>query len=1165
MRCADCGHDNPTGTKFCGECGRPLALTCPNCSAVNPPDNKFCGECGTGLIGGSAPAPAPPVTGPVSSSPTKAERRIVSVLFADLVGFTPLSESRDPEEVRALLTRYFDRSREVVTRFRGTVDKFIGDAVMAWWGAVEAREDDAERAVRAALELVEMVRNLGAEIGVPDLALRAGVLTGETSVGPGGNEQGLIVGDLVNTASRLQSIAGGGTVVIGESTANLVASSIELQALGEQVLKGKEIPVKAFRAVRVVAQRGGRGRTEGLEPPFTGRHEELRLLKDQLHATTRERRARLVSIVGEAGIGKSRLAWELAKYIDGISETVYWHQGRSPTYGDGIAFWSIGEMIRGRAGIASEADDRAKSRMKLRTAVAEHVPTEEERRWVEPRLAALLGIDEAPPGDRDELFAAIRTFFQRIAEKGTAVMVFEDLQWADEGVLGFIEDLIERSTHHPILVITLGRPELLERYPGWGSGRRNSLGMHLAPLADSEMRELVLGMAPGIPDAAAAAIVARAAGIPLYAVEFVRMLLASGDLVRDGDTYALRGRLDELAVPGSLAAVIGARLDRLSLADRELVQDAAVLGQSFTLQGLAAVRSTEEAALQEPLRSLMRQELFELEEDPRSAERGQYRFVQGLIREVAYGRLSLGDRHLRHRRVAEYFAGLGDAELAGIVASHFLAAHETAPPGTENLLERGRGALVDAARRAAALQANSQALVLYQQALELTEDPELRAPILIDAAWAAGWSGAVEESLRLARQAIDITPADGESETRIDAYATMGFILDSFNRSDEAEILLTPVFAGIDSFDTPARVRLGMEMSRALMLTGKSQESVEIADRVLPAAERLAPPADVLDGIISKATALGNLGRVLEAEAGLTGAAGLADELGLMAQAIRALNNLSVIQTGVDPKASFRTGEEIYRRVLRFSGAAWGDRARRDQADQLTFYGRYDDALEMLAEIDLERLSPFSRGDIRALQLIIDGARGDDPEVGRRLRDEVASWGQVGDPQSREQTRWFVALSYTFDRNWEQAYEHAIGNWFPWPAEAALIAAVRTRSGDLVRQAIEAMRDVVPPTGRLGLALARLGEGMLLLLDGRSEEGIALATSGLEMQAAVGWPYLTTDWQTAFAALVGLEHPAGMAAAEAAAQWLEAVGAYGLARIWGDGLPTAPAAARRVG
>jgi class 3 adenylate cyclase/tetratricopeptide (TPR) repeat protein len=1091
---------------------------------------------------------------------------MVSVLFADLVGFTPFSESRDPEEVRAMLTRYFDRSREIVARFRGTVDKFIGDAVMAWWGAVEASEDDAERAVRAGLELVEMVHNLGAEIGVPELALRAGILTGEASVGPGGNEQGLVVGDLVNTASRLQSIALGGTVVVGESTANLVASAIELEPLGEQVLKGKETPVTAFRARRVVAQRGGRGRTEGIEPPFTGRHDEMRLLKDQLHATGREQRGRLVSVIGEAGIGKSRLAWELLKYIDGISETVFWHQGRSPAYGDGIAFWSIAEMIRGRAGIISEGDDRGKGRIKLRTAIAEYVPVEEERRWVEPRLSALLGIEEVPPGDRNELFAAIRTFFHRIAERATVVMVFEDLHWADDGVLEFIEDLIERSTRHPVLVITLARPELLERHPGWGSGRRNTIAMHLAPLADAEMRELVVGMAPGISDEATGAIVARAAGIPLYAVEFVRMMLAGGDLVRQGDTYMLAGSIDKLAVPDSLAAVIGARLDRLGPADRELVQDAAVLGQSFTIQGLAAVRGVSAPELQERLRDLVRHELFELDEDPRSAERGQYRFVQGLIREVAYARLSLTDRHIRHRRVAEYFSGLDEPDLAGIVASHFLAAHETAPPGTENLLERGRTALLGAARRTAALQASAQALALFRQALELSTTPADRAAIMIDAADAAAWAGEVETSLDLGRRAVEAMEQAGDLEGALRAHTGIADTFNSFYRAPEAVAHLEPVFAQLTDFDTEARAVLGLEMVRALMLSQQPDAALEAADRVLPQAERLAPTARTIDGIISKATALGQAGRFLEAEAALTGAVALSDAHGLQAQAIRALNNLTTTQDALDPLAVVRSAEELYARAQKFAGTSWVTRAKSDRVELLGAMGRYSEALALLDELDTLHLpSPLDLGQ-KTSRLVIQGhlepARG----TGEKLRTELEAWDGLTDPQIRAYAETLRSMSYMFDDDWERAFDTQVGlDFLPAAPSGALAIAVYLRSEERIRRAQAAIARQIPGRGRLGIALERFGDGALAYLAGDKHRGIEMIVGALDLFSKILPPLDLASRQVAFARLVGLDQPAGLAAATAAQEWLRSVGARGLERIWAEGLPADPAAARRVG
>ncbi len=410
MVCTSCGTENPAGSKFCNRCGSRLAAACPACGTPNSAGAAFCNECGSRLEG----APVSPAVGapggqavgaPGSHAPDAAEaqvaapgiaptampapvaeRRLVSILFADLVGFTTLAEGRDPEETRELLGRYFSLAGDVVGRYGGAVEKFIGDAVMAVWGAPAAHEDDAERAVRAALELVGAVASLE-----PSIQARAGVLTGEAAVTVGATNQGMVAGDLVNTASRLQSVAAPGTVLVGEVTRRAASAAIVFEPAGEQALKGKTAPVPAWRAIRVVAQRGGRNRAETLEAPFVGRDEELRLLKELFHATSRERRARLVSVIGPAGIGKTRLAWEFLKYLDGLVETVRYHDGRSPAYGDGISFWALGEMVRRRAGLL-ETDDEPTTRARIAQTLAEHVPDEGERRWIEPALLALLGL-----------------------------------------------------------------------------------------------------------------------------------------------------------------------------------------------------------------------------------------------------------------------------------------------------------------------------------------------------------------------------------------------------------------------------------------------------------------------------------------------------------------------------------------------------------------------------------------------------------------------------------------------------------------------------------------------------------------------------------------------------------------------------------------------------
>ncbi len=410
--------------------------------------------------------------------------------------------------------------------------------------------------------------------------------------------------------------------------------------------------------------RGGARRRASLEAPFVGRDEELRLVKDLFHATIRERKPRLVTVIGQAGIGKSRLGWEFEKYIDGVALDAYWHAGRSPSYGEGISFWALAEMVRERAGIA-ETDAPDAARAKLAACLAEWLTDAEERRWVEPRLAGLLGLEEMPAGQREELFAAWRTFFERIADRDPVILVFKDLHWADAGLLEFIEHLLGWAKSHPIYVLAMTRPDLLERHPNWGSAVRNATTIALEPLGDEPMTELLRGLVPGLPADAVAAIVARAEGVPLYAVETVRMLIDRGQLTAEGEGYALAGPLTDLEVPETLHALVAARIDANEPEDRALLADGAVLGQSFTPAALAGMTERSEESLQPSLERLVRRELLIRDDDPRSPERGQYRFVQAVVREVSYDTLSKADRRAKHLAAARYYEGIGDEELAG--------------------------------------------------------------------------------------------------------------------------------------------------------------------------------------------------------------------------------------------------------------------------------------------------------------------------------------------------------------------------------------------------------------------------------------------------------------------------------------------------------------------
>ena len=550
---------------------------------------RFCGDCGSPIRQQSSGAEARIESVTSDSEALVSERRLVSVLFVDLVGFTSLAESRDPEEVRELLSSYFDAASSLVERYGGTVEKFIGDAVMAMWGAPIANEDDAERAVRTALDLVEAVAAIGHEAGAPGLMARAGVLTGDAVVNLQAQGQGMVAGDLVNTASRIQSVAEPGSVFVGEATRRATDAAIAYRDAGMHKLKGKEEPVALYRALRVVAGVGGLMKSDGLEPPFVGRDRELRTVKELFHHCSEDRRAHLLQVSGIAGIGKSRLVWELFKYIDGLRSTYFWHRGRCLAYGEGVTYWALSEMVRSRAGI-TEGEDRTSAAEKLHAIVTEHFAEPEDRRFVETRLAQLIGLEEGANSDRQELFAAWRLFFEHLAEQDPVVLVFEDMQWADPSLIEFIEYLLDWSRNHPLFVMTVSRPDA----PGatLTSAKRNATSLYLEPLSDAAMSQLLEGFVPGLPVDLAARILERAEGVPLYAVETIRMLIDRGHLVQEGPVYRPSGPIDSLEMPETLHALIAARLDGLSNDERILVQDASVIGKTFAQRLLRRFRES---------------------------------------------------------------------------------------------------------------------------------------------------------------------------------------------------------------------------------------------------------------------------------------------------------------------------------------------------------------------------------------------------------------------------------------------------------------------------------------------------------------------------------------------------------------------------------------------
>ena len=428
-----------------------------------------------------------------------AERRVCSVLFCDLVGFTPLSEARDPEAVRELLSRYFAVARTVIGRYGGTVEKFIGDAVMAVWGTPTATEEDAERAVRAALDLIGAVTELGAEAGIAGLAARAGLVTGEVAVTLGATGEGMVAGDAVNTAARVQSAAEPGQVLTDAPTRRLAGSAVGFADAGEHQLKGKAEPQRLWRATRVLAGVGGAQRIDGLEAPLTGRDAELRTIKELFHAAADRLVPRLVLVSGPAGVGKSRLGWEFEKYIDGLAADVWWHRGRCLSYGEGVAFWALAEIVRQRLGIAEE-DPIDTAAAKLAAGLDLFVSDPGEREYIGARLGRLLGVaiagDGGEPMAREELFAGWRLFFERLAAQQPVVLLVEDAQYADAGLLDFLDHLIDWTRDLPVYVLVFARPELDQARPGFGTGRNRS-ALTLAPLDPASMDQLADALVAG--------------------------------------------------------------------------------------------------------------------------------------------------------------------------------------------------------------------------------------------------------------------------------------------------------------------------------------------------------------------------------------------------------------------------------------------------------------------------------------------------------------------------------------------------------------------------------------------------------------------------------------------------------------------------------------------
>jgi class 3 adenylate cyclase len=666
-------------------------LTCFVCGQDNPSGARFCLACGAAL---AAP------------EQLREERKVVTVLFADLVGFTSRAEQLDPEDVRAVLAPYWQRLRSELERFGGTVEKFIGDAVMALFGAPVSREDDPERAVRAALAIRDWARE---EEG---LQVRIAVTTGEALVLLGARPsegEGMAAGDVVNTAARLQAAAPVNGVLVAESTFRATRDVIDYEEREPVVAKGKAEPIRVWEAVNARSRLGMDLEQRALLP-LVGRTRELDALLGAFDRACEAREPQLVTLVGAPGIGKSRLVAELFQRIEAMPVLVWWRQGRALPYGDGVSFWALGEMVKAQAGI-QENDALDVARQKLWESVDNAVGGDD-REWVMQKLLPLIGA-EPPEGDsQSESFSAWRRYLEGLAEEHPLVLVFEDLHWADDGLLDFVDNLADWSSGVPLFVVGTARPELLDRRPGWGGGKLNATTLALAPLADAEAAQIISRV---LEQALLSAdtqqlLLERAGGNPLYAEQFARL-------------YVERGSAEDLPLPETIQGIIAARLDGLAPDEKRLLQDAAVLGKVFWSGGAAALAGLDAHALEQALHSLERKGLVRRERRSAVSGEDEFAFRHVLVRDVAYGQIPRADRGQKHVRAARWIEGLGRAEdHAEHVAHHYGAAIELARAAGSvdtTLEEDARVAFARAGDRGYRLGAFPAALRFYAAALRI--------------------------------------------------------------------------------------------------------------------------------------------------------------------------------------------------------------------------------------------------------------------------------------------------------------------------------------------------------------------------------------------------------------------------------------------------------------
>ncbi len=985
MRCPSCEAEVIVGARFCPNCGTPVAPGCRECGAEVPPEARFCPSCG------AAQTPSTPAT----TEPGE-ELKVISVLFCDLVGFTAHSERNDPEAVRERLTVYHTRVRADVERFGGRVEKLMGDGVFAVFGAPSVHEDDPERAVRAALRIQESMSELNeADPGLA-LEVRVAVTTGEAvlQMARTPDREG-IVGDVVNTASRLQQVAPVGGVVVDERTFLALRDVVEFEAMAPVEVKGKSASLSIWRAI------GARSRFGvAVEVPvsevFVGRTHELGLLTDAMERAEAQSSPQLVTIVGEPGVGKSRLVHELYKWVDDRSDIVWWRQGRCLPYGEGITFWALGEIVKSQAGIL-EAEPPEEAAAKLKAAVTSLIDDPAESDWVRLRLGPLVGIGGGG-AERSELFNAWRRFFEALASRHPLVMVIEDLHWADEALLEFLEYLLDWTHGLPLLLVCTARPELYASRPDWGGGRPDAVNVGLGALNPAETVELVaeLSHRSVMPARAQQALLERSGGNPLYVTEYVRLASERGLLDRLGE--------GDLPLPDTIQSLLAARFDLMTADDKAVLHAASVVGKVFWTGAVSFLLNVDFNEVTAALGRMTKRDLIRPVRRSSMFGQDEFSFAHVLARDVAYGQIPKRERAALHEATARWLEARAEGRLSDVadqLAHHYGTAFDLGATESPELRARAYRFVMLAAERAATLD-GGQAAEYYQRAVRLASTPTERGRALLGRA--ENSFDDTQAALSLVEEARNafIEASDREGQIRaLNQRSSLEWFRgesSSADRTLEEALRLTE-----DMEPSEAVAEVLTSAASAHQLRGREEQALDVVERALAVAQEVGSTEAYARALVIRGSALTQIGDFTGEDDVVEGLRIVLD-LNVTQRAMNAYNNHAtfLIATGQLEEGLGVIDEAIEYGTMRGlpNHVDWSNMTK---CEALFPLGRWDELIDITHELvrsDTQRGGSQVGIFAREWQAVVLFHRGETAVARSMLAESLSAAREIEDPQA---------------------------------------------------------------------------------------------------------------------------------------------------------------------